>query len=396
MSAAEIGATLAEVAKSQLGKNNLSGIYGPNKETMWCADFASWCLDRAGVDSKYQRSSFGMKVGIDTTNDSTNVLYDPTNYYGRHKNDSNEFFKNNGLKVPTIYTSAFTPQVGDIMYIDYSASGGVRGHVMIVVEVNATQVRAIGGSQGTPRQVSHSAYITKTDARIMGYRRVTGSGVTTPPAAGTPTVTANKNVLSVNETITFTVNGRDSDKFYIRKRVSGTFGASDEKSTFVTESSGNVKTFSFTPTAAGTYGCYVPTSNIVTFRVNPTITANKTALRAGESITFTVHGMDSDIFYIRCDKDLTAARYNDENSYFVLQSPAGKTYTFTPGHEGAHICYVDNSNVVEFRVSPVVSPVVKPVEYIKGTKNWERTPLNLFLYYFCLGWIWMRIFSPSK
>jgi len=83
-------------------------------------------------------------------------------------------------------------------------------------------------------------------------------------------------------------------------------------------------------------------------------------------------------------------------------APTGKVFdkwTVTGGGTIANVNSANTTFIMSTGVATVTatykkaSPEEQADNYIPGTQ-WRATPLNLFLYYVCFGWIWMRFVPP--
>ncbi len=148
---------VAAIAKSQLGyKENSQGtIYGQwwsgvaggdYTAQPWCAMFAAWCANKAGI---------GLNKAYDTTSAKVSNLW--------------KWYKNNAA-----YDSSFktNPKVGDFLF--FKNSDGTAGHVAIVTAYSGGKVTFVGGNQSN--KVTESTVSWKKGAAwgsqtVLGYGR---------------------------------------------------------------------------------------------------------------------------------------------------------------------------------------------------------------------------------
>ncbi len=148
---------VAAIAKSQLGyKENSQGtIYGQwwsgvaggdYTAQPWCAMFAAWCANKAGI---------GLNKAYDTTSAKVSNLW--------------KWYKNNAA-----YDSSFKtePRVGDFIF--FKNSDGTAGHVAIVTGYSGGKVTFVGGNQSN--KVTESTVSWKKGAAwgsqtVLGYGR---------------------------------------------------------------------------------------------------------------------------------------------------------------------------------------------------------------------------------
>ncbi|MBQ8382627.1 MAG: CHAP domain-containing protein [Clostridia bacterium] len=125
---------------------------GYNGKAMWCASFIAWCAQEAELC-----------IGKDNTSQT------PANYDGtiipneKSVSDMANYYKNDNEDLNRFYTSSsYTPQIGDIFYMQ----GDGDSHVGLVVEVTSSQVRVVHGNSSN--QVKYSTYAI-SGSSITGY-----------------------------------------------------------------------------------------------------------------------------------------------------------------------------------------------------------------------------------
>ncbi|WP_249999015.1 CHAP domain-containing protein [Actinoplanes sp. M2I2] len=156
---------IVDVAAGQLGGKSCNPGYFGSCGKQWCAEFARWVWDRAGVadtgglDAWAQSfKSYGTSRGL---------------YHSR--------------------SSGYTPQPGDAVVFDWERSSGDDhpiDHVAIVTSTGGGRVYTIGGNQGggghLNSKVTRSSY-QRSDVDIDGYvtaAGVSGGGVVDEPNLG--------------------------------------------------------------------------------------------------------------------------------------------------------------------------------------------------------------------
>jgi hypothetical protein len=148
---------IVDVATRELGGKGCNPGYFHSCGMDWCAEFARWAWDRAGVTNLR---------GLDGYAESFRRAI-PAHYHSR--------------------SSGYRPQAGDAITFDWDHDPNDKhpaDHVAIVTSVNNNTIYTIGGNQGSTNnrtsQVSRASYAS-SDNHIMGYTEPTVSDVPVDP-----------------------------------------------------------------------------------------------------------------------------------------------------------------------------------------------------------------------
>lgn len=174
--AASQGETVVSIARGQIGyhgrPNTFSNWMGmPDSD--WCAAFACWCAEQAGVSKNVVP-----KIASST---SLLVWY---NNIGRWHRKNGTSWSYGGKTDNSVVDYSYSPQIGDIILLETNSTySDGPDHTAIVTGYNGSTVYTIEGNI-SGNQVGERSY-SVSSSKIWGYCNPAYSGSVTPPVDNT-------------------------------------------------------------------------------------------------------------------------------------------------------------------------------------------------------------------